>query len=113
MTGIPSVDRLIHARDRTFSEIQELDEEVEFLRGVIIHKRQCMQNMSQQIIERQETVQRISLVSVQPKWKVMRRSVVPSGLSVTLRCLEGGLKTTRGRQLQASKNMQLEKSLLS
>ena len=91
MTGRPMIDRLINKRDQTFSEIIELNEEIEILQGVIHSKRQRLQKMSVTIIERQQQMQHIRVASSQPKWKALEQSFGRNSPEMqTLKCLDGG-----------------------
>lgn len=71
MTDSLAINRLILKRDQTFSEVRELNEEIETIRTIIKSKHQSIQKMSVRIIKRQQTMQHIRLASSQPKWKVL------------------------------------------
>lgn len=70
MTDSAVLNHLISKRDHTFLEINELNEEIEIIRNVIKSKHQSLQKMSVRIIERQQAMSYLRLVSSQPKWKI-------------------------------------------
>lgn len=65
------IDRQINKRDGVFSEIQELNKELEMIKSEIKSKHQQLQKMSVRIIVQQQKMQHIRLASSQPKWKVI------------------------------------------